>query len=79
MNKRTVGYGLAILLCGGAIYTACSGVAGEDCKIKCSNAHNTCVQKCTDDGCKTKCTTDLNNCTASCDEVSTGTPKPDGG
>jgi hypothetical protein len=80
MTKRTVGWFLGTIMCAGAMYTACGGVTGEDCKVKCSDAHNTCVQKCNDDGCKTKCTTDLNHCTASCDEVSTGSSsKPDGG
>jgi hypothetical protein len=78
MTKRTISYCLASLLCAGALYTACGGVTGDDCKIKCKDVDNTCVQKCNDDGCKTKCNTDLDNCTASCEQISTS-PKPDGG
>jgi hypothetical protein len=66
----TLGFGL--------IYSACGTTAvGEDCRVKCQDVDNTCVQTCTDDTCKTKCTTDLDNCSVSCDKVAVTTP--DGG
>ena len=80
MTKWTFAYCGALLLGLGAIgmHGACNDtITGSDCKIKCEDVDNTCVQKCSDDQCKTVCKTDLDNCTASCDKVAV--TKPDGG
>ena len=59
------------------IYGGCgTSVTGDDCKVKCQDVDNTCVQKCSDDQCKTVCRTDLDNCSASCEKVAVTT---DGG
>jgi hypothetical protein len=57
------------------LFNACGSTSatGNDCSIKCDDAHNTCVKKCNDDTCTTKCETDLTNCQASCDKVKTNT------
>jgi hypothetical protein len=79
MTKRTFGCCLVALMMAGGLYGACGGdIVGEDCKIKCEDAQQTCTKKCNDEMCKTRCTTDLHDCSARCDKVST-TPKPDGG
>ena len=80
MSKRTMGYCAALLFsAAGLFYQACGDtVTGSNCKVKCQDVDNTCVQKCSDDQCKTVCKTDLDNCSASCDSV-TASPKPDGG
>jgi hypothetical protein len=79
MTKRILGFCTGVLLAtGGFLYGACgSTIAGSDCKIRCEDVDNTCVQKCTDDACRTACKTDLDNCVASCDMVVVTTP--DGG
>jgi len=80
MNKRTLFFG-AVMLLGGfglGVSGACNDtIQANDCRVKCDDADNVCVQKCTDDTCKTVCKTDLDNCRASCDSI-TVTP-PDGG
>ena len=76
MTKRTLVY--ALLLAGAGFYGACNDtIVATDCKVKCDDADNTCLQKCTDDACRTVCRTDLDNCRASCDSI-TAMP-PDGG
>jgi len=78
MTKKTLGFGAALLLAGAGFYGACNDtIVATDCKVKCDDADNVCVQKCTDDACKTVCRTDLDNCRASCDSI-TAMP-PDGG
>lgn len=78
MTKKPFAYCTAILLASIGFYGGCGDtVAGSDCKVKCQDVDNTCVQKCSDDTCKTACSTDLDNCTASCGTI-TVTP-PDGG
>ena len=80
MTKRVLTYCAAALLSAVALYGGCGGdVTGQDCKLKCDDAKNTCVQKCNDDQCKTKCTTELHDCSLKCDSITTATPKPDGG
>ena len=78
MTKRALPYCAAILLSVVGLYGACSDtVAASDCKVKCQDVDNTCVQKCSDDQCKTVCKTDLDNCTASCGSITV--TQPDGG
>ena len=79
MTKRMFAYVAAVILSGGiGLYSGCgTTVAGNDCKVHCSDADNVCIQKCTDDTCRTACKTDLDNCSASCDSVVVTTP--DGG
>jgi hypothetical protein len=81
MSKKTLACCAGLLMAGAAFYGACNDtIMGKDCKIKCQDVDNTCVQKCTDDQCKTVCATDLDNCTASCDSVTASPPpNPDGG
>lgn len=80
MNKRSVFFGAAMLLAGAGLFGACNDtITGSDCKVRCHDIDNTCVQKCTDDACKTACTTDLDSCTASCDSVTVTPPGQDGG
>ena len=78
MTKGTLFLCASVLMTGLGLYGACGDtIAAKDCKIKCEDVDNTCVQTCTDDQCKTVCKTDLDNCRASCDSI-TATP-PDGG
>ena len=77
MTKRNLFLGVAVLMAGIGLGACNDTIMASDCKVKCEDADNTCVQKCTDDTCKTVCTTDLDNCRASCDSI-TATP-PDGG
>jgi len=82
MKKRTLGYCAAVLMMVGAgFYGACNDtIMASDCKVKCQDTDNTCVQKCSDDQCKTVCKTDLDNCTASCGSITASPPaNPDGG
>jgi len=79
MRNRTLAYCFAGLLSAG-LYGACGdSVTGTDCKVKCQDVDNTCVQKCKDNECKTVCKTDLDNCTASCGTVTVMPPPRDGG
>ena len=80
MTRRVIAYCVAALLSGvgAGLYSACDdSVKADDCKVRCANTKNTCVEKCSDDNCKTVCTTDLNNCTASCESITVA--QPDGG
>jgi len=78
MTKGTLAFCAAMLMAGAGFYGACNDtVTATDCKVKCEDADNTCVQRCTDDQCKTACTTDLDNCRASCSTVTIS--PPDGG
>ena len=79
MTKRMLGFMAGVVLAStGFLYGACgTTIAGSDCKVKCDDADNTCVQKCTDDTCRTTCRTDLDRCVATCDMVVVTTP--DGG
>ena len=78
MTKGTLFLCAAALLTSVGLYGACDDtITATDCRVKCEDADNTCVQRCTDDQCKTVCKTDLDNCVASCGSV-TVTP-PDGG
>ena len=77
MTKRTLFLGAVLFMSGFGIGACNDTIALNDCRVKCEDADNVCVQKCTDDQCKTVCKTDLDNCTASCDSI-TSTP-PDGG
>ena len=78
MTKKSLFFCAALLLGATGLYGACNDtITGTDCKVKCDDADNVCVQKCTDDACKTVCKTDLDNCRASCDSI-TAMP-PDGG
>ena len=82
MTKRMLAYCAGVLLAAGAgLYGACNDtITGENCKVKCQDVDNTCVQKCSDDQCKTVCSTDLDNCVASCGSVTATPPaNPDGG
>ena len=80
MTKGTLFLGAAVLMAGMGLYGACGDTfQANDCKVKCEDADNVCVQKCTDDTCKTACTTDLDNCRASCDSITATPPNPDGG
>ena len=80
MTKRNLFLGAAVLMAGIGLYGACDDtIAAKDCRVKCEDADNVCVQKCTDDACKTVCTTDLDNCRASCDSITATPPSPDGG
>jgi hypothetical protein len=67
-------YCATVLLSVAGLYSACGDttVQAKDCAVKCQDADNVCVQKCTDDTCKTVCKTDLDNCTASCGTVNVG-------
>jgi hypothetical protein len=77
MTRRSLSYIAAALFSVAGLFGGCSDtITGSDCKVKCQDVDNTCVQKCTDDACKTVCKTDLDNCTASCGMV---TVSPDGG
>ena len=77
MTKRTMAYGAAVLLSVAGFYGGCGDtITGKDCRVKCEDVDNTCVQKCSDDQCKTVCKTDLDNCSASCATVMAS---PDGG
>ena len=79
MKKRTLAYWGVLLMTAAGLYGACGDtVTGSDCKVKCQDVDNTCVQKCSDDQCKTVCKTDLDNCSASCDKVAIMKPA-DGG
>ncbi|HMF40337.1 MAG TPA: hypothetical protein VKQ32_06575 [Polyangia bacterium] len=75
MTKRTLAYCAAVLMAGAGLYGACNDtITGQDCKVKCQDIDNTCVQKCNSDmQCRTVCSTDLDNCVASCGTV-TATP-----
>jgi len=78
MTKKSLFFCAALLLGSAGLYGACDDtITGTNCSVKCEDADNTCVQRCTDDACKTVCKTDLDNCRASCDSV-TAMP-PDGG
>jgi len=78
MSKTMLTHCAVVLLSAAGLYSGCNDtVALKDCRLKCQDVDNTCVQKCTDDACKTTCKTDLDNCAASCDAVMV-TP-PDGG
>jgi hypothetical protein len=78
MRKTTLAWCAAVLIGGAGFFGACNDtITGENCRVKCQDVDNTCVQKCNDDQCKTVCATDLDNCSASCDSVMS-TP-PDGG
>jgi hypothetical protein len=80
MTKGTLAFCGALLLAGAGLYSACDDtIMGTDCKVKCQDIDNTCVQKCNDDQCKTACATDLDNCTASCSSVTVSPPAKDGG
>ena len=77
MTKSILAYCAAVFMSAALLFGACDDtIAATDCHVKCQDADNVCVQKCTDDACKTKCTTDFNNCSASCGSV---TVKKDGG
>jgi hypothetical protein len=78
MTKRSFFFGAVLLMGWSRFSGACNDtIAANNCRVKCEDTDNICVQKCTDDMCKTVCKTDLDNCTASCDSI-TSTP-PDGG
>ena len=78
MTEKTLARCAVILLASAGFFGACSDtVSGSDCKVKCQDVDNTCVQKCSDDSCKTACSTDLDNCTASCGTITV--TAPDGG
>jgi hypothetical protein len=78
MQKKTLAYWGGLLMTAVGLYGACGDtVSGSNCKVRCQDVDNTCVQKCTDDQCKTVCKTDLDNCSASCDTIAI--MKPDGG
>ena len=77
MTKRIFATCGAVLLSAVGLYSACDDATFKDCKLKCDEVHNTCIQQCNDEVCKTKCTTDLDDCKVSCDEITTS--KPDGG
>jgi len=81
MTTRTLFFSCAAMLSVAAgLQGACNDtIAGKDCKVKCDDVDNTCVQSCTDDACKTVCKTDLDNCRASCDSVTVTPPANDAG
>ena len=82
MTKRMLACCAGLLMAGAAgLYAGCNDtITGENCKVKCQDVDNTCVQRCTDDQCKTICSTDLDNCVASCGSVTASPPaNPDGG
>jgi hypothetical protein len=71
MTKLRIG--AAAVLLTATVFGSFSGcgsdVVATDCRVKCDEAHNTCVKSCKDNACTTKCTTDLDGCKASCGEV----------
>ena len=70
MTRKGLFFCAAMLIAGAGFYGACDDtIVGKDCSVKCEDADNICVQKCTDDACKTVCRTDLDNCKASCSSV----------
>ncbi|HXT99815.1 MAG TPA: hypothetical protein VN903_02415 [Polyangia bacterium] len=80
MTRGALKWCAALLLASAGFYGACDDtIVGKDCKVKCDDADNVCVQKCNDDQCKTVCKTDLDNCRASCDSVTVMPPSSDGG
>ncbi len=75
MTKGILAFCAAVLMAGAGFIGACNDtVTATDCKVKCEDVDNTCVQKCTDDACKTVCATDLDNCKASCSSVTVSPP-----
>ncbi|HEY2900261.1 MAG TPA: hypothetical protein VGL59_06785 [Polyangia bacterium] len=80
MTKRNLIFGGAFLISVMGLSGACGDtITGTDCKVKCQDVDNTCVQKCTDDQCKTACATDLDHCSASCETITVSPPPKDGG
>ncbi len=75
---KTIRACCAAMLLGAGFVGACNDtIMAKDCRVKCEDVDNTCVQKCNDDACKTACATDLDNCRASCSTVTIS--PPDGG
>jgi len=80
MTRSILTYCAATLISAAVLFGGCNDtVTAQDCHVKCQDADNVCVQKCTDDSCRTACTTDLDNCSASCASVTVSPPKSDGG
>ena len=80
MTKSILAYCAAVLMSAAVLFGACDDtIAAKDCHVKCQDADNVCVQKCTDDQCKTVCKTDLDNCSASCASVTVSPPSADAG
>ena len=80
MTKSLLAYCASVLMSASVLFAGCGDtIAAKDCRVKCQDADNVCVQKCSDDQCKTVCKTDLDNCTASCESVTVSPPNPDSG
>jgi len=80
MTKRALLFCAALLGAGAGLYGACEdNRVSSNCQVKCDDADNTCLQKCTDDACRTVCRTDLDTCTASCESVTAMPISNDGG